>query len=310
MNHKPKSSAAATSAIIKPAKGSGGATLTLSNAEGSDHYKYHGSQEPTTTCALIFDPRLQRFCLDKVDVDFKFNLRSTPGNRNAKSLASQYEQLSTTAQDPGSSEDDLVEEGAAADPDNPYDYRHFLKRQRTSSPEAADVPSTAFVPVRRPSRPKAKPKQRNRPQPKRDLPPAREEADADNEDSDDGDLTIEMENPISRPRGRFNGAFAGLSGDGPISLRSAASSVSPAPRAQESSSESDEDVSDDMKLPPPIGAMVPTPGEEVEDEDDGDLEAELEQALESQADMDMDEGGGVAVTNNYAQQSSSESEEE
>ena len=333
VNHKPKLASTSTKTTITPSSTDNSYNLTITDdANVQATYGYTGSQQPSEACALIFDPETQSFILDRIDTQFTFNLRSTPNNKSAKALASQHPQLETTAPDPESGEDDLFDEEGqiTGDTNNPYDYRHFLKRRRTSSPEPIEAPSIA-PPVRRPSR--AKPKQRPRPQPKRASTPPREEADADNEDSDDGGLTIEMD-PVTKPRpNRFNGAFAGLAGDGPISLRSAASSVSPAMRPESNSEESDEDVSDDMKLPSPLG-RAPTPGDddgeeeeedqspppqqqpqpqpgqqEDEDDDAADLEAELEQALESQADGD-EEGGGVEITQRYVQESSSESEEE
>lgn len=295
--------------------------------------------------ALIYDPQSQSFTLDQIATEFTFNLRSTPATKSSKTLTAQYPQLDTGISDSESNSDDLFEEdqSTAADDSNPYDYRHFLKRRRTSSPEppqpAALLPAS---PPRHPL-PRSKQKPRPRPQPKRaPTPPPREEADADNEDSDDGVLTIEMD-PDTKPRriANFNHDIR----DGPISLRSAASSVSPAPLAMESS-ESDEDMEFDEQKPESAGVTVHKLGDEYEDEEEedddedeeedenedkaqyddddfeGSLEAELEQALESQAD---EESGGVRVVPNglgitgvqhdvgistVVDESSSESEEE
>ena len=134
--------------------------------------------------------------------------------------------------------------------------------------------------------------------------------------------------PDIKPRHRFN-AFAHLdrTGSGPISLRSAASSVSPAGRQspdhsgdevgeeveEEESEESDEDVLNETHWPSPL-AKAPTPvemhvegedeeeEEEDEDEDGGDLEAELQRELEKV--------NGEEESRRYIQESSSESEEE
>lgn len=154
--------------------------------------------------------------------------------------------------------------------------------------------------------------------------------------------------PVTKPRHRFGNAFGNISGDGPISLRSAASSVSPAggleidfghessqneeEDEEEDEEESDEDVPDDVKLPSPLARAATTPmqgvteqeeeEEEEDDEDAGDLEAELEREMEREADGEgevEEEGGGVGVgvetgvgagRSGYLEESSSESEEE
>lgn len=290
-------------------------------------------QQPTNSYALTYDPHSQSFTLDQISTEFTFNLRSTPTTKNSKALAVQYPRLDTGISDAESNSDDLIEEdqSAGADASNPYDYRHFLKRRCTSSPEP--ISSTPLPPSSPPRRalPRPKPKARPRPLQKRaPPPPPREEADADNEDSDDGVLTIEMD-PDTKPRkiAAFNHDIR----NGPISLRSAASSMSPAPVEIESS-ESDED--DDEQKFESAGVTVQTPGkEEIEedeeeagnddDDDDieGSLEAELEQALESQA--DEEESGGVQIVetglgitgvqqnvgmSRVVDESSSESEEE
>ena len=116
-------------------------------------------------------------------------------------------------------------------------------------------------------------------------------------------MIIELD-PEAKPR-RFNPAFTHDIRNGPISLTSAASSVSPAVSV---SSDEDEDV-EQLSLEPNVGTAL-TPGEGVEEEeeeeeaearepeydDEGSLEAELEQALESQA--EGEEGGGVQVYGN------------
>lgn len=268
--------------------------------DGED-YVYTGCQKTSEALALIYSPKTNTLTLDKISTDFTFNLRSTPTNKNAKSLASQYAHLPTTgdsgAEDsPGSnSDDDENDPSTGGDVTNPYDYRHFLKRRRTSSPEPlASTPIIPASPPRRaPARQKPKPRpHRPTPAKRAPSPPPREEADADNEASDDGGLTIEME-PDTRSR-RFKPAFTHDVRNGPISLRSAASSVSPAISIHEADEDEyhDEDV-DVLKLEQAGEGVVLTPGEqEDEDDDEGSLEAELEHALETQAD---EEEGGVGL---------------
>ena len=328
VNHQPDTSSSIKKTFITPSD-SGFDNCDLTFTGGSEHekYRYTGSQQPSTTCALIFNPETQTFTLDRIDADFAFNLRSTPTNKSAKALAAQYTQLETNAPDPVSEEEDLFTEAEQADPDNPYDYRHYLKRPPSSSPEPIELESrnTSPRPSLEPSpvpenrqKPKSKPKPRqHRPQTARASTPPREEADADNEESeDDGGLTVIMD-PSNKPRHRFNANFN--RNEPPRSLRSAASSVSPVARPEPSSSEESDEDEVVLRSPaqreesPMEGVQLEEEGEEGEeedddDDDDGGLEAELERELEKGADGD-EEGGGVSVTR-YIAESSSESEEE
>lgn len=358
VNHKPKLATRPQKTILITSASSTSNKYNLAirgDGDNSD-YLYTGTQQPSGACALIYDPTRQTFTLDKIATEFNFNLHSTPSDRSAKSLTAKYPQLEIGVSDPDSNDDSASNPQNSIDNtgdiSNPYDYRHFLNKKRrrasTLEPPSNPVPTPT---VRRPSRvQKPKPKQRSHPHhpEKRQLsPPPPEEADADNEDSDSGGLTIEMD-PDTRPRGRFAGAFSYDARKGPISLRSAASSVSPAgPRGnvvasqekvsspeggeereereeeeQEEESERDGEQSDNNDVPEDLELPGPrlTPREE-EDEDEGDLlEAELEQALESQADEEgaaaMDQGRGRVEVRSEVEvrkpidESSSESEEE
>lgn len=122
-------------------------------------------------------------------------------------------------------------------------------------------------------------------------------------------MIIEVE-PDAKPR-RNNLAFAHDPRNGPISLRSAASSVSPAVSVSSDEDEDVEQLSLEQSSREPDVGMALTPGEqedeveeeedddegaEEEDDDEGSLEAELEQALESQA--EGEESGGVRIYGN------------
>ena len=318
VNHQPVSSNSITKTFITQSdSGFDNYDLTLTGENDQEKYKYTGSQQSSTACALIFDPETQSFTLDRIDADFAFNLRSTPINKSATSLAAQHSQLETNAPDPVSDEEDLFAEAGQANPDNPYDYRHYLKRQPSSSSEPFELGSRDASPHPSPGpspilaaqqNPKPKPKPRqHRPQTKRASTPPREEADADNEESeDDGGLTVIMD-PSNKPRRGFNANFN--RNEPPRSLRSAASSVSPVARPEPSSSEESDE--DEVVLHSPARQEYsPTEGVQLEEEedDDGGLEAELERELEKGADGD-EEGGGVSVAR-YVAESSSESEEE
>ncbi|MCJ1473775.1 hypothetical protein MMC13_002426 [Lambiella insularis] len=323
LNHQPDPSTTVTETRITPSKSDPhSCDLTIHDATQRDTFKYIGSQKPSAKYVLIFDPEDKTYTLDKIDSDFAFNLCSTPYNKNAKSLASQYPQLETTAPAPDSDDDDLFEnEAAEADPDNPFDYRHYLKRRESPSPESIELDNRGPTPRPSPqpspqpedssqhnrsqqAKSKPKPWPKHRPQPKRPAsPPPREEADADNEESeDDGGLEVIMD-PSNKPRHRFNTI---RSGEQPRSLRSAASSVSPAARREESSEEESDE--DEVRGPSP-DQQEPSPVEDARAEDVDDLEAELARELEREPEEKDEETGGVSVAR-YAVSSSSESEEE
>lgn len=355
LNHRPKLSTSCTKTIITPSSQGqdNGYNLSLTNKENGDVYLYNGSQQPSEAVALIYDPNTQSFTLDKIDTTFRFNLRSTPSNKNAASLATQYPQLETGLTAPEHIEDDLFDEGSAndgedltreADPNNPYDYRHFLKpaQQRPSpTPEPSPIPNhnieSSPIPTSHHPRP-SKPKHRSKPpQKSRNVSQnLREEADADNEDSDNDDpleIIDDSKPKNERPSRRFlaglNEGFRG--GSEPRSLRSVASSMSPSIRGDTSDEENEDrksnadveeiDLGDgnlEFESHGPAEQEVETPGSGWDDEDDP-FERELEQELERQADQDAgnrkvnganDANGVNGTYNSVLEESSEESEEE
>ena len=295
--------------------------LAIKADDNRSNYVYSGTQQHSESYALIYDSIKQSFTLDRISSDFTFNLRSTPTVKSSKALASAYPHLDTGISDSESSSDDLEENGldsSGADLNNPYDYRHFLNRRRTSSPVSPDLPALTLGSPPSQTAPNSKPagSRPTRALPRHTPSPiSREEADADNEESDDGQLTIEFDQDAKKPR-RFPGNFSHDTRNGPISMRSAASSASPAAMEQESSeSDEDEDV-EEMQLETngvgnvqedEEGDIDEDDDEDDEDEDDveiednaelrnevqddedddGSLAAELEQAMESQADEEV-----------------------
>ena len=304
---------------------------------------------------MIFDPSTQSFTLDKIDTSFRFNISSTPSNKHAANLATQYPQLDTGLPAPEYVEDDLFDAGSAneedltreADPNNPYDYRHFLKpaQQRLSpTPEPSPIPNhnLGSSPIITGNPPRhSKPKHPSKtPVRSRQLSPnIREEADADNEDSENDDpleIIDDSKPKNERPSRRFlaglNEGFRGSSE--PRSLRSVASSMSPSVRGDTSDEEivdskSNADVEEidlgdgtvDFESNGAAEQEVETPGNGWDDEDEGDLlEKELEQELERQADEDAGDkrvnganganGVNGTYTNRVVEESSEESEEE
>ncbi|KAL9033366.1 MAG: hypothetical protein Q9214_007550 [Letrouitia sp. 1 TL-2023] len=351
-------------ATITPAKRSSDTRveLAITDEGGQGEYHYTGVQQPSGACTLVYDPSIQSFILDRVDADFTFNLQTTPSNLNSKEVTAQYPQLDIGLSDADSNDGDLPDdlfgdendEHQKADPNNPYDYRHFLKRRRTCSPEPAPPaprPSSRaptispLTPYHRPpsrttsapnvnvkSKTRARPSQHRPQAPDPASPNPREEADADNEDSDDGILTIEMGDPPPKPRG-FNGAvvFNHDRRNGPISLRSAASSMSPASVRQDSEADnegkgdagSDRDVDvEHLRLPSPkqevrqpLQQQKQQQEEEDDDEDEDEedlLDAEIQQALDSAAEEEEEASRAEeeARRRQRVEESSSESEEE
>ena len=347
VNYRPKIHPASTKATITPSfQIPNGCDLTLTNNDNSDEYSYTGNQLASSSLALTWDPSTQSFMLDRVDSEFRFNLQSTPSNKDAASLAARYGHLDTgPSQHPDHDEDNLFDDNSTdpypddepPDPNNPYDYRHFLNRGRTGrSPSPA--PSSVSTPMpnhnlsspmihnsphARPSRP-LKVKAREHPRPRHLSPNSREEADADNEASDNDVLTIDMGEEVRNSQNKpwrhvFSALNEGGRGSGPTSLRSAASSMSPSLHGasddgkeednidgEESQSNADVEEIDlgDRGMDTPgddaRGEEVATPGNGWDD-DSGDLEAEFEQALMSEAEQDRRNGDDnedpMSVTN-------------
>ncbi|MCJ1363769.1 hypothetical protein MMC16_002878 [Acarospora aff. strigata] len=365
-NHKPNRTAESTRTTLAPSDTTTG-IYDLKIEDQNDHtnlYKFKGSRRSSDSFALVYDPAIQGWTLERVDTSFVFNLTSMSSDTDPKHLAAKYPQLELDivegASDVG--EDILADgddEDVIGDDDNPYDYRHFIKRRRTTSspdPEpladilptihheghpprttatttAPDTKRSSSSTSRPPKpKPKSKPKPRTNAHKKTKTPPppapAKDE-DADNEDSDDGGLTIEMD-PETRPRRQLQlGAdLVRPASAAPISLRSAASSVSPplGPRGnlesdKDNESESGSDNEDEDVEGLRLEEAPPTPGHG-DGHGDGDaedeLEAELAQALESQdvggGELEVGGEGGVEetvqVSTSRRDESSSESEEE
>ncbi|KAL8845918.1 MAG: hypothetical protein Q9221_008956 [Calogaya cf. arnoldii] len=304
--------------------------LTVKNRGEDGEYKYAGAQQASGACALVYNPSTKILVLEKLDVDFTFNLQTEPSNHDRNEITSRYPHLDTAISD------DEHEDGARTEPaidgadftepdmNNPYDYRHFLKRRRTSSPDAPlSRPSNSpAAPPRRPSltSTNTKPKPRPRPiQRSKKPPPPREEAKQNvDDDSDDGGLTIEMgDDPRPRRFGHGAVVFNHDKRNGPISLRSAASSMSPASIRHESGNEdmeSDKDV-ELLQLASPAGGnnKYDEEDEDGDDDDDGVVD-DLIEAMESQEEEEEARAVDRAVENQpirrTIEESSDESEEE
>ena len=321
---------AVRSSTIKPGFVGSECSIDLTSATDGEKTSYKGMQKRTKDYALIFDPATQAFTLERIDTDFAFgNGRTSPDNQSEDGI------INT-----------LIDQEGAADVNNPYDWRHQLKRQRTPTPELEPFDPLGIdtlrtrtpTPEHKPMKPRPKPRKASTPpeepvvelgaspspEPEQEsLQREEEEDEEENEgDSDDGGLQIVMDGAV-KPKNRFRGRFnQGMGLDAPISLRSAASSQSPAMRHDGGSDESDEDV-DEMTLGSPMTErrkdsgletepqLTDEPTAEQEDIDmEDELDAEFARAMEG---IDEDEptiDGTAAPVTTYVDDSSSESEEE
>lgn len=269
---------------------------------------------------------MQSFTLDRVDTEFVISQEQASPTSEAQS-------------DDGLVES-LIEECGEPDPDNPYDWRHQLRRRRTPTPDLEPFDPLSLDALSTPPPEARKPKSRKQRQ--ASSPPeemnspeaaspsvAREEEDPDGpESSDNGGLEIvfdEAEDHASRFRGRFTQRPGGE----PRSLQSAASSRSPAMVPNESD-ESDVDAGG-AKLGSPMREKAKAVEVEMEDVDadadadgeeedeagmeqdfEAEFEAEFERVMEEHNENDASLGvaaGSVPVVS-HVEESSSESEEE
>ena len=295
------------------------------SAANGDKTSYKGLQKGTKECALIFDPATQTFTLERIDTEFSFGQgRASPASEDGIL-------------------DALIDQEGTADTNDPYDWRHQLKRHRTPTPDiepfdpfGADALQTPS-PERKPTKPRPKPRKASTPpeeptiepeastssEPEPEATSQHEDEEEQEEDSDDGGLQIVMDG-AAKPRHGFRndfgrGRFNQRLDAAPISLRSAASSQSPAMHNADDSDESDEDV-DEMKLGSPMTERrrdaeadpedEPTQEPEV-DVDDVDMDAEFARAMEGDdEDEPAVDGAADPTTTAYVDESSSESEAE
>ena len=244
-------------ATISPGFNSNRCKLSLTNSVDGKESRYSGKTTKSKASALIYDHSKGSFTLEQIDTQFTFDSKS-----NSPVEGSEASILAA-----------LIEEAGEPEADNPFDWRHQLRRERTPSPDSDQFqldtgtttstnPSPAIKPVKaRPRQASSPPgmsiefEDEGQPTPDPELISQQEdhnigddeEEEEDEEDSDAGGLQISWDG-ASKPTG-FRGRFSARKPDGPpTSLRSAANSQSPAVRQQARSVyESDGDV-DEMQL--------------------------------------------------------------
>lgn len=123
-------------------------------------YDYRGSIVPSTVntekdkdagYVLVFDSERKAFILEPVSAALNFNLTKAPGGKSKKQLLEEHPQLETLTDDEPLSGDDLESEDAelsAPDEGNPYDFRHFVQKAKTSvaKPNLGAEPSPSPTP--------------------------------------------------------------------------------------------------------------------------------------------------------------------
>jgi outer membrane biosynthesis protein TonB len=328
-NYKSKSATPQQRSTITHSQSSDLYDLAVTDkAPNADHtltYSYKGSEDPSTeqSLVLIFDPERKVFVLEPVSTSLNFNLRSAPG-KTEKQVREQYEQLQIKEEDePTTSGEDrhaagsTSEDEGPADDSNPYDYRHFLPKNRKEedkpisghttpepTPSRADTP---LMPASRPApkpapRPKAqanplrqkkptKPQPKPQPQPERVSqpdPPEHEDPRSSPSDAGTGSQQTGVQSP---------GSNIIVDGDLIIDMGSPPPSrsfvVNPAYFSSNNTpadDDGDEDIGE-FSLPSPAGNNPPTASsthtgtatQEDEIEDDDALAAEMEAAFEQSA---------------------------
>ena len=378
-NHQPTSLLSHPSRI-RPVKDGqeNDCTLICNNQDKTGgKYRFKGTAQPTKSFALVYDPAAKAFTLNRIDAEYRFNLTGTPSNKDATALSREFPHLDS--QDPNVTHDhinggatndeaeDLQDE--TPDPDNPYDYRHFLHAHNAASPAPSPRPSVPSSPVHRPQhhrpfasspliqastsplrrprshtdqaaapsspirRPRSRtdPKRQQRPRDRYLSPQPREEADADNEDSDPNELIIDMGDsappkkgaakPWRSQLGVLNGE-GGVRRGGPMSMRSAASSMSPSVKGESADDKSDADVEEidlgDPKMEDDDGGsngvveeaagLGITNGDGWDEDNTADLEAELEKAMQANDEQEQQQQQPPPQT--VVDESSEESEED
>ncbi|KAL4778762.1 RNA polymerase II transcription elongation factor-domain-containing protein [Aspergillus varians] len=161
-------------------------------------YSYQGSVDPTQSVSesqdhnlvLVFDATRKAFVLEPVATQLNFNLRSAPA-KTQKQVVQQYPQLRILQEDEHTSGDDRGSDQVSgnddgpADDDNPYDYRHFLPKDKDGLDEvklgsgnATPEPYISTSKANTPLITAAKPTPSPRPHPKTQANPLRQKKPA------------------------------------------------------------------------------------------------------------------------------------
>ncbi|KAI9772195.1 MAG: hypothetical protein M1839_002513 [Geoglossum umbratile] len=214
-NHKPSQTSPRATVIAPSTTTAGLYNLSMTDDDDSEKpstYGYVGGRSSTSSnaYALIYDSAKEGFVLDKVDSNFNFNLASTPWEGDSQKLEQQYPQLNLKDEDPNSGEDSLFsddddefDENGEPQEKNPYDFRHFLNKRRTSSLESIEYAqqeapaSKASPPAQAAHHPAtASAKRKPTPKPKvKPVPPPRKPVLSPPRDSSDLSSPVDVSSP-------------------------------------------------------------------------------------------------------------------
>lgn len=327
-NYKSKSATPQQRSTITQSPSSDHYDLAVTDkAPNADHtlaYSYKGSEDPSSerSLVLIFDPERKVFVLEPVSTTLNFNLRSAPG-KTEKQVREQYEQLQIKEEDdPATSGEDrhagsASEDEGPADESNPYDFRHFLPKNRKEEDKAISgnttpdpVPSRTNTPLMPASRPTAKSAPRPKPQanPLRQKKPTKSQPKAppkpepvSRPDSPEPEVGHSSPSDVGTGSQQTGAQSPGsniiVDGDLIIDMGSPPPSrsfvVNPAYFSSNNTpadGDGEEDIGE-FSLPSPAGNAAPpasstqtgTATQEDEAEEDDDLAAEMEAAFEASA---------------------------
>ena len=126
-------------------------------AEAATETAYKGHRTKNSGAYILrLDSEGNTLILDRLEADYAFNLVSAPWEKDSDKLVTQYQQIAEeeTAPDVDSAEDEgLFDDNTSEpDPDNPFDYRHYLNGL-PEIPGGARSVSAASTPVLVPTRP-------------------------------------------------------------------------------------------------------------------------------------------------------------
>jgi hypothetical protein len=214
LNHKPNHSGGSRTTKLRTSR-ENTTSLDIKDREDGETsiYHYEGTKSsPKKSYVLVFDSETQTATLQPLTASYSLNLKSTPWKSSPKQLAEQYPQIheQSDASDYGEGSDPF---GSVSDdepdPDNPFDFRHFLDGARpprmSASPAPAPVPKVASLSEssiareRSMSNPEGKVPQR--PTQQRQTPKIRMERKASARSDDHGGaLGKKATKPITKPK--------------------------------------------------------------------------------------------------------------
>jgi hypothetical protein len=139
-NHKPsQTSETRTTTLTSPSHDLHNLRLedTSNAGSGKDIFTFTGQRsQPKKSYVLVFDPSSQQATLEPLSSSYTFNLAT----KNGKDVSSQHTKIyHKKTKDSSHEKDDdeglfgeaaAEDEGGDPDPDNPYDFRHFLSKEK------------------------------------------------------------------------------------------------------------------------------------------------------------------------------------